>query len=131
VSPLVLTAAGLCGLVLGVVPLSLAAVLRARALAEGARRQAREAREVQSSEIEALGRRLEALAARLDDVRTAAPFAVMPPERGGLNLSRRSQALRLHRRGEPAGRIAAELRIPVQEVQLLIKVHEIVMNAVP
>jgi hypothetical protein len=54
-------------------------------------------------------------------------------ERGGINLSRRSQALRLHRRGEAAGEIAAiaaTLGILVQEVQFPAKVHAIVMSTV-
>jgi hypothetical protein len=51
-------------------------------------------------------------------------------ERGSLNLSRRSQALRLHRRGESPSEIASTMGIPVQEVRLLIKVHEIVMSSV-
>ena len=46
---------------------------------------------------------------------------------GTINLSKRSQALRLRRRGETPEQIAASLGIPLQEVTLLLKVHEIVM----
>jgi hypothetical protein len=49
------------------------------------------------------------------------------PARGALNLSRRSQALRLARRGDSPERIAAELGVPRQEVELLLKVHRIVL----
>ena len=46
----------------------------------------------------------------------------------GLNLSKRSQALRMHRRGEAPAQIAAALNIPSQEVELLIKVQRIVLS---
>ena len=39
-----------------------------------------------------------------------------------LNLTSRSQALRMHRHGEPPERIAAALDVPRQEVDLLLKV---------
>jgi hypothetical protein len=35
----------------------------------------------------------------------------------------------MHRRGESAERIASELEIPPQEVELLIKVHRIVLGS--
>ena len=43
--------------------------------------------------------------------------------RPGINTSRRSQVLRLHRRGERAEHISAVLGIPQGEVDLLLKVH--------
>ena len=58
----------------------------------------------------------------------AAPDPALP--RPGLNLNKRSQALRLHRRGEGASKIAAELQLPIQEVDLLLKVHRIVLSTV-
>ena len=54
-----------------------------------------------------------------------------PAPRASLNLSKRSQALRMHRQGELPDRIAAALEIPRQEVELLMKVHRIVIAAVP
>jgi hypothetical protein len=129
-SALVVTWAVVCGLVLALVALSLLALLRVRSLADVVRREARQATRAQSSAVEALGNRLDALAARVEDVRVIPHGVAVASERGGINLSRRSQALRMHRRGESAGQIAADLGIPVQEVQLLIKVHEIVMSTV-
>jgi hypothetical protein len=127
----VVVAALLCGLVLGLVALNLVALLRSRSLGDVARREAREARRVQDAAIERLGSRLDALAARVEDVGSVPQrAAAAAAEKSGINLSRRSQALRLHRRGESPGEIAAALGIPVQEVQLLIKVHEIVMSTV-
>ena len=48
--------------------------------------------------------------------------------RAGLNLAKRSQVLRMHRRGESADQIAAGLSIPRSEVDLLLKVHQIVIS---
>jgi hypothetical protein len=53
---------------------------------------------------------------------------VMPGlPRAGMNLSKRSQVLRMHRRGDGPDRIAAALELPQQEVELLIKVHRLVI----
>jgi hypothetical protein len=51
-----------------------------------------------------------------------------PPPRSGLNLSKRSQALQMHRRGETPPEIAATLAIPQNEVELLVKVQRIVLS---
>jgi hypothetical protein len=70
------------------------------------------------------------LTAQVHEIRvqpTAGPVAGTTP-RAALNLSKRSQALRLHRRGESPEKIAAALEIPRQELELLLKVHRIVMS---
>jgi hypothetical protein len=41
-----------------------------------------------------------------------------------LNLTRRAQAVRMYRRGEPVATIAAALGAPRNEIELLIKLHE-------
>jgi hypothetical protein len=51
-----------------------------------------------------------------------------PPPRSGLNLSKRSQALQMHRRGESAPEIAAALAIPQNEVELLVKVQTMALS---
>lgn len=86
------------------------------------------------SAIDALTRRVDSLTAELRDfgqqspqVRGSAPGAA---SRTGLNLTKRAQALRLHRRGDPPEQIAALLEIPVQEVDLLLKVQQIVLTNV-
>ena len=61
------------------------------------------------------------------DALEEAGSAPPPAARHGLNLSTRSQALRLHRRGTSPEQIAAELAVPPAEVRLLLKVHEIVI----
>src|SRR6185503_15869149 len=45
------------------------------------------------------------------------------PPRSGLNLTKRSQALQMFRRGETPQDIAAALSIPRNEVELLMKVQ--------
>jgi hypothetical protein len=71
------------------------------------------------------------IAAQVHELQRA-PAAPLDPAlpRPGLNLSKRSQALRQHRRGESAEKIAAELQLPRQEVDLLLKVHRIVLSTV-
>jgi len=51
-----------------------------------------------------------------------------PPTRSGLNLSRRTQVLRMHRSGQDSAAIAAALSLPRAEVDLLVKVHRIVVE---
>ena len=62
--------------------------------------------------------------------RQMATMAVVAPQRPALNLTKRSQALRMDRHGDPPEQIASVLELPLQEVELLIKVHRIVMSNV-
>lgn len=90
------------------------------------------------AEIGELRKRMDELAARqylpASDVERegersafeSAPPAV--PLCSGINLSRRSQALRLYRRGETPEQIASSLMVPTGEVRLLLKVHRLVME---
>jgi DNA-binding NarL/FixJ family response regulator len=50
------------------------------------------------------------------------------PPMSCMNLTKRSKALRLSRNGDSPEKIAESLEIPRQEVELLLKVHEIVLN---
>ena len=52
------------------------------------------------------------------------------PARSGLNLSKRTQVLRMHRAGQDGAGIADALGLPRGEVELLIKVHRIVLGQV-
>jgi hypothetical protein len=81
--------------------------------------------------LEDLRIQLTALETRLreSEERTALLVAPAPP-RSGLNLSKRSQALRLHRSGEPPESIAAALQLSVREVELLLKVHQLVLEQI-
>ena len=52
------------------------------------------------------------------------------PARSGLNLSKRTHVLRMHRAGQDSAGIAAALALPRSEVELLIKVHRIVVDQI-
>ena len=90
-------------------------------------------------------RRAEALAAALGEARLAVQtvetdlraverqtgMLVAPaPARSGLNLSKRTHVLRMHRAGQDSAGIATALALPRSEVDLLIKVHGMVMKQV-
>jgi hypothetical protein len=69
----------------------------------------------------------EDLTVRLQEAEEREELLVPPtPPRSGLNLSKRTQALRMFLRGESPEQIAAALSIPEGEVQLLLKVQRIV-----
>ena len=79
--------------------------------------------------LDELVSRLDDLLSRLQEVeRCAALLVPPPPPRSGLNLSARTQAIRLFRRGDDPHRIAAVLGLPRNEVELLIKVHKLAVN---
>jgi hypothetical protein len=54
---------------------------------------------------------------------------LMTVPRAGLDTTMRSKVLRMHRAGQSAGDIAASLRMPKGEVDLLVKVHEIELGS--
>jgi len=58
-----------------------------------------------------------------------APVSV-PSARQALNLNTRGQVLRMRRRGENPETIAAALRLPRNEVDLLLKVHQLALEHV-
>ena len=113
----------------------LALVLAATALCQvrAVTRAIDELRKTAGAEAESLipGLRsdVDGLAAQIHDMQQLpAPARVAAPPRSGLNLATRSQALRLHRHGNSASEIASTLEIPQQEVELLLKVHRIVIR---
>jgi hypothetical protein len=59
-----------------------------------------------------------------EDRAAGMPIAAAPPA-SGLNLNKRTQAIRLSRRGESADKIAAALKLPSREVQLLLKAQQL------
>ena len=89
----------------------------------------RKPREVESALNLSLKAKLEDLTARLQDAEDRAGIVIPPaPPRASLNLNKRTQVIRMSRRGEPAENIAASLSIPRREVDLLIKVYGLVLN---
>ena len=129
-SAAVIAAAGVCGLLLAGAAAGFLALFRVRGLMEMAERRTRQAQRKHEGGILELQQRLDGLAAQVEEMRSLSHLTAPPAAKPGMNLSRRSQALRLFRRGEPAARIAQELGLPLQEVELLIKVHEIVLRTV-
>jgi len=62
------------------------------------------------------------------DERDDLPIESSGPTVGGLNQSLRSKVLKMHRLGQPTDRIASTLGIPQGDVDLLVKIHRIVMR---
>ena len=131
IGPQLVPLAAICGLMLASVAVSLLTLSRAGGLLRAARSNLDDTDPPYASLIESLKQELESLQKQVQDTRQYPPLAVAPPlPRAGMNLDKRSQALRLHRRGEAPLQIAAMLEIPLQEVELLIKVHRIVLRTI-
>jgi len=81
--------------------------------------QVRSSLDVLRLQVGQLERRLCAAEERVEEP----PPSLLPVP--GMNLTRRSQVLRMARRGDEPGRIAAELGLPESEVELLLKVQRI------
>jgi hypothetical protein len=85
--------------------------------------QVKRAAETARDELAGRLRETEAALAQLRDAAAGAPERNAAPG-PALNLTRRAQALRMYRRGEPIETIAGSLRTPRNEIQLLIKLQE-------
>jgi hypothetical protein len=73
---------------------------------------------------------LEELRARLNEAeRERHSQAGLSAEPESLNLNRRAQILGLHRKGRPVREIASVLHIPLGEVELMVKVHDLSQSA--
>lgn len=84
---------------------------------------------VPETAVEILQGKLEALESEVLELRHRTAASPTPHSvRTSMNLDRRSQALRMHRRGESPAQISAALELPLQEVHLLLKVHHIVLQ---
>jgi hypothetical protein len=115
-------------LAVAAIAVSLFAVWRSKAVAELSDERARARCEELQAATAALEKALADQAAELADLRHQPQGAAPASPRAGLNLCKRSQALRMYRKGDPPARIAAALEVPLQEVDLLIKVHRIVLS---
>jgi len=72
------------------------------------------------------------LSARMLDTEERTGVLVAPaPTRSGLNLNKRSQVIRMSRRGEQVEKIAASLSLPQREVELLLKIHSRMVYSPP
>jgi hypothetical protein len=116
-------------LAVAAIGVSLFAVWRSQALVHVAGERARAGLEHCEATTESLQKAVDGLAAQLLYLpRQPSADAIPVVPRPGLNLSKRSQVLRMHRKGDPLDRIAAALEVPLHEVDLLIKVHHIVIK---
>lgn len=76
--------------------------------------------------------KLEHLSERVRDAEERAGISVTPPSpTASLNLNKRTQIIRMSRRGEPAENISASLSVPRKEVELLLKVHSLILDGGP
>jgi hypothetical protein len=108
---------------------SLFAVWHSQAVVLVADARARAGLELGEASIRELRRIVDGLSAQLRDLpQRPSAEAILPFPKPGLNLNKRSQALRMHRKGDPPDQIAKALEVPLQEVDLLIKVHRIVIG---
>ncbi len=125
----ILALAVLAGLVLAAVALSFMALFRAKSLAAEGERHATARIEECLAEFQLLRERCDAMAAELKELRDRpAPAIIAGAPKSALNLTTRSQAIRMHRLGEPPEKIAHALDIPLQQVGLLLKVHKILIT---
>ena len=121
----------LCALALTAAACSLFSLVYAKALVRRATQQARDRQTELQSALETAQSSVAELSATVREmgqqpaVVAAAPGLIRP----GLNLTVRSQVLRMHRHGENSEKIAKCLSVPRQEVELLLKVHRIVLKS--
>jgi hypothetical protein len=86
-------------------------------------------RELLEKTIRELGGQIGVVKLALKDVeRKAGEHPQLSPPKPGMNASRRTQVLRMYRRGERPEQIAAALSLPQNEVDLLLKVSEQAAN---
>jgi hypothetical protein len=120
----------LCGISLASAALSFLTLGRLRRVAGAAGRKAHSQAGQVAASVELIEKAVESLSEEVRELRQQSPGSIAGGgiPRPGLNLSKRSQALRMHRRGEPPEQIAATLAVSRQEVDLLLKIHRIVMT---
>lgn len=122
--PLTILAA--CALTLLAALLLCLSVKRDLARLQAAAAADREAREAAEAKLRS---EIQQLAADLEEERKAALSRAAPPQQS-MNLSKRSQALRMHRLGRPPEEIARTLGLSRMEVDLLLKVHRTVLESI-
>ena len=114
-----LTVAGACLLDAFILHLK----MRALAKSTGEQRENLESRIAQANEA------VEKLRTQVEQAAQESPVPVLPAG-GALNLNRRGQVLRMRRRGESPETISGALGIARNEVDLLLKVHELALEHV-
>lgn len=94
------------------------------------RRQLEAEREQRSAAIDTFQSSLSRLEQALEEASESTASAPMPivPLNASMNINKRGQALRMHRRGESLEQIATTLQVPRSEVELLLKVQRAVIG---
>lgn len=127
-NPLLIPLAVVCSVGLAAVALSFLAILQTASSRRTLDARVK-SRQVQwEAALQATKEAVKELTTQVHQIESQSLPAPVPHLRPGFNLSTRSQALRMHRRGENAAQIAASLQVSAQEVELLLKVHQIVLQ---
>jgi hypothetical protein len=79
--------------------------------------------------VDGLSAAFEQIRARLEDAMQSPPSPTVWSGSPSVNLNRRGQVLRLFRRGDTPRQIASALSMRQGEVDLIIKVHQMVLNS--
>lgn len=93
-----------------------------------AKREIRIVRSALTHTRESADAELQKLSESLEEMRgvlNAEPEPLASPNALSLNLTKRAQALRMHRRGETLTSISAALQAPLSEIELLLKLTRI------
>jgi hypothetical protein len=108
---------------------SLFAVWRTRAMVDAAEERMKAAREHSENTIRNWRETLDTLSAQVREAPrqiSEEPSGSFP--RSGLNMNKRSQVLRMHRQGASPEQISISMKVPLQEVDLLLKVQRIILR---
>jgi len=89
------------------------------------RTEAMESARLNAAGVTSLSMQLEGIR---NSVRQMEEFPVAAVPTHGINLNRRAQVVRMYRRGENIPSIAAAMRAPTREVELVLKLHHM-LNA--
>jgi hypothetical protein len=115
------------GLLLAVLGVSFLCIARGSQMGRASLAENKALEEKFAAALEETRARLDSVSGELAELRRSASQVPNAP-RSGFNLSKRSQAIRMYRHGEAPDRIAAALEVSPQEIDLLLKVHRIVIK---
>ena len=108
---------------------SLFAVWRTRAMVNAAENRMKASGRSVEATLRHWRETLDSVAAQVRDLpQQSLPAATSFPPKSGLNMNKRSQVLRMHRKGDAPERISTALEVPLQEVDLLLKVQRIMLR---
>ncbi len=81
------------------------------------------------SKLAEAGKVIDALTSRMEEIERRRTVTIDGnPEPESVNLNRRGQVLRLHRKGDSPGQIASALGLSQGEVRLTLKLHDMVLE---